>query len=323
MHTSLFFRLFPPPKFMVMRYGGMDISDDAIHYLEYSSSPKGFKISKYAKVDLAPGIVEAGEIKDGKKLKDILIAFDNEHDITHVKVSLPEEKMYLFQADVPSMDATAVRQNIESKLEENVPLAAPDAVFYFNLLSPAMSGGSPRASVSVAPRVYVEEYIALLRSAGISPVAFEAIPKAIARAIVPHHDETTRLIIYMMKGKTGIYIVSGDAVCFTSTIADGTSEIQTAGRPAYIEALSKEINRVYAYWVSRGGSHPPISAIFLAGSAAPALESALQGVVVGADVPVKVVSVWQNVFNLDHYVPPIAHDESLDYIVAAGLAMDS
>ena len=323
MHTSLFFRLFPPPKFMAMKYAGLDISDDAIHFLDYKSAAAGLTIGKYAQAQLPPGVISEGDIKDEKKLGEALSAFDREHDLSYVKISLPEEKTYLFQTDVPSSDGRTVEQNIEFKLEENVPLAAADAVFYFDLLPMSVTGGTLRASVSVVPRTYVERYIALLRGAGMFPIAFEVIPKSLARAIVPHATDVTQLIIYIMNNKTGIYIVSGGVVCFTSTMGKGSVTAAPDTQATYVEALSKEINRVYAYWMSHGGVNPTIHDIMLTGRAAIEFEIILQNVVVGASVPVKVANVWQNAFEVDAYVPPITREESLDYAVAAGLALPS
>ena len=122
MHSSLFFKLFPPPRFLLMKHGGLDISDDAIHFLEYDSTVHGATIGKYACVELPAGCVEDGDIKDGKKLGDALEKLDRAQGITFAKVSLPEEKVYLFQTDVQSTDVKGIVQNIESKLEENVPL---------------------------------------------------------------------------------------------------------------------------------------------------------------------------------------------------------
>ena len=78
MHSSLFFKLFPPPKFMVMKHAGLDINDDAITCLEYAGYPPGAKIHKHSLIDLPASIIEAGEIKDEKALVENLSKLDKE-----------------------------------------------------------------------------------------------------------------------------------------------------------------------------------------------------------------------------------------------------
>lgn len=327
MHTSTFFRFFPPPKFLAMKHAGLDISDDAIYCLEYgnSSASSGWKntIGKFSRIEIANDLIQGGDVKDEKKLVELLADMGKKYGLSYVKVSVPEEKAYLFQTSVPGGTINEVRQNIEFKLEENVPLSAVDAVFYYDLMPLSVTAGSLRASVSVVPRSYIEHNMELVSRAGLFPVAFEVVPKAIARAIVPPDLDKTVLVLHVMHYKTGIYVVSGGVVCFTSTMNWGSHTTVEEGRPSYTELLAKEMNRVYSYWASREGNTSPISHVFLVGHGANAYEIPLSGAIQGATVPVTVANAWQNTIDLDKYVPPISQDDSLEYIVAAGLAMDS
>lgn len=336
MHTSTFFSLFPPPRFMVMKHAGLDISDDMAYCLEYEKKGRHLAVRTHIGVEVPPGLLESGDVKDEKKLIEFLSGLDKKADLTYVKASIPEEKAYLFQTDVPNTDIKGIRENIEFKLEENVPLSAADAVFYYDLLPLSVTKGAIRASVSVVPRTYIEKYISILKDAGMFPVSFEVVPKAIARAIVPPNTDETVIIVHFMKKKTGIYIVSGGVVVFTSTAPWGTdndspksAEGQDAnanpGAPktSFREMVAKEITRVYAYWMSHGGELSPIRRILLTGRGASGYENSLMSAVSGASVSAHVADVWQNAFPLDKYIPPIAQTDSLEYVVAAGLALPS
>lgn len=309
MSVSTFFRLFPPPKLLAMKYFGLDISDDAVYSLEYALTMKGWVVDKHTNFDLPKGVISAGEIVDEATFLNKISEGARANGWTHVKVSIPEEKVYLFQIDVPSADMNTIKQNIESKLEENVPLSARDAVFYFDLLPLSVTGGVLRASVSVVATEYIERYITLLKKAGVFPIAFETVPKALARAIVPPKTDRTELIVNAMKTKTGMYIVSGGVACFTSTV--GVTDAPSLG---------KEIDRIYAYWSSRIGDKSTVSRILLVGENALSLEHTLAGVS-DSNVPVEIANIWTNVFDIDSYIPPISHDDSLKYAVAAGLAI--
>jgi Tfp pilus assembly PilM family ATPase len=320
MHSSLFFKLFPPPKLMVMKHAGLHISDEAVRCLEYDTCKGITTISKYGQVDIPAGLIDGGVMKDEKKVSDLLRDFDHAQDLSYVKVSVPEEKSYLFQTDVPSRDVRVAAQNIEFKLEDNVPLSASDMVFYFDLLPVSASTGSLRASVSVVQRAYVEHLMSLLREVGIYPMAFEVMPKAIARAIIPPKSSGAQMIVYVMARKTGIYIVSGGVVCFTSTIGWG-SQVTASTEKVDTTVLTQEINRIYTYWDSHSVVDSAIEGILLVGRESLRFEEALRRSVADISLGVNIANVWQNALKLEDYVPTISRDDSLDYVVAAGLAM--
>lgn len=321
MHTSLFFKLFPPPKFLVMKHVGLDISDDAIHLIEYSGHAPNLKIAKYTSLDIPEGVVEGGDIKDGKALTSILSKLDHDFKLSYVKVSVQEEKAYLFQTDISTTNPLAIAQNVEFKLEENVPLSVADAVFYFDILPMAVTGGKLRASVSVVPRVHVENVVQILRDAGISPMAFEVVPKSIARTILPVAVASTVMIVHIMRHKTGIYIVSGGVVCFTFTVTWG-AELSANNIKGEIQILTREINRIYEYWSSHNVATSKIEKIVMVGKEAPRYENEINNIVAAVGLTVSIGNVWTNAFSVDSYIPPISKEDSLDYSVAAGLAMD-
>ncbi len=316
--ASSFFKLFPPPKFLLMPHAGLDISDDAITSIAYTGSPRNKRLQEYGLAELPQGLIDGGDIKDEKELISRLTDFAKAHKLSHVKVSVPEEKSYLFSTDVSSGDFDDIEQNIEFKLEENVPLSAPDALFYFDLIPASLKTGHIKASVSVVPRTYIEKNISILKAAGLSPVAFEVVPKSIARATSLAGNYDTRLVIHVMNRKTGLYVVSGNVVNFASTVAVGGKD---PDRTEALASLTKEIDRIQSYWSSHGNG-VPVSDVLLVGSNAPEFESACEHVKNSAPLAVHVANIWQNAFDVDKYLPPISQTESLQYAVAAGLALD-
>lgn len=320
MHRSLFFKLFPPPKFMVMRYAGLDISDDSVHFIDFCPNRCGSSIQKFATAPLPEGTIIDGHIKDEETLKTVLKQFAKENGLTHVKVSVPEEMAYLFQTEVPQSDVHTIGQNIEFKLEESVPLTAKDAIFYFDLMPLSVSGGELRASVSVVPRSYIEHFIGMLSDCGLSPVAFEVVPKALARAVVPSNHEKAVMIAHMMAKKTGVYIVSDGVVCFSSTVPWG-SRMSADGR-SDIGILVREIARIQSYWISHSGASSAISEMILVGKEAPMYMNTLRSGIASTGIEPRVANVWQNAFDINEEIPIIQKEDSLNYAVSAGLALD-
>ncbi len=295
--------------------------------------------------------MHGGDTRDQGVLVGILADFAAKHHLTHVKVSIPEEKAYLFQTDVPPADMSSIRQNIESKLEENVPLAARDALFYFDLM-PSATGAlateassqnlsasqSLRASVSVVPRTYIEHLIFIVESAGLSILAFEVVPRALAQALLPSlsllpispttqssNSSETVMLVHLMNKKTAIYMVYGGIVCFTSTLSH--DERVGDDRLSAADLLTQETNRIHEYWLTRPGARPA-TRILLIGENALSYEKELAGRIIGISAAVSVPHVWDSVLGSGASsgsvnVPQINREDSLTYAVAAGLALSS
>jgi Tfp pilus assembly PilM family ATPase len=322
MLAQKFFKLFPPPKFLDIPHAGLDISDDAVRCIEYSRSGSGFAIHRYGTKILPAGVIEGGEIRDSKTLSENIAALARELKISVVKASLPEEKMYLFATEVPSKNSKEIRQNIEFKLEENIPLSPTESVFFFDLIPLASGvvvknkGGNP-VSVSVAPRTLVVSYLEAIKAAGLTVLSFEVQAKAIARAVVDQHVSGTDMIVYIMNRKTGIYIICGGVVCFTSTISwgydNGTKTVSD------ISELRKQLLQVTNYWTEHGRG-TEIGRIILAGKGA-LVDGLVSHCSPDPKIRVEIGNVWQNTFSHDSYIPPISYEESLDYAIAAGLAL--
>lgn len=311
MFIKYFFKLFPPPNFLNIPYAGLDISDDAIRCIEFSKKMNGLTIHRYGTRKLQPGIVESGYIKNETELIKELSILVKDLKIHTVKSSLPEERMYLFKTEVPSLDESQIRQNIEFKLEENVPLSPTDSLFFFDLFPNKGNTDKTFASVSVAPRELVNSYLKVIRAANLEVISFEIQPKAITRAVLPVDSKETQMIVYGMNNKVGIYIVSAGVLCFTSTININIDSDKNT--------LHHELKKVYTYW-NEHEEGKSINKIILSGMDAMKMseDSKLSP---DPKITVEVAHIWQNAFSSDHYIPPISFNDSLEYVVATGLAL--
>ena len=139
--SSTFFKLFPPPAFLTMPHAGLDISDDGIRCIRYDGSGHARRVGLAAALDFPVGLVDSGDVKDAVEFASLIKDFALKHRIGRVRVSIPEEKVYLFETEVSGTDTRSITQNIEFKLEENVPLSAADALFYYALMPGGPVGG--------------------------------------------------------------------------------------------------------------------------------------------------------------------------------------
>lgn len=312
MFTRTFFKLFPPPHYLNIPYSGLDISEDAIRAVDLGQNSKGFFVRSFGVEPLAKGVIESGQIKDEKALIQGIKNLKDRLKLSVVRASLPEERMYLFKLEVPTTDENEIRQLIEFKLEENVPLSPSEALFFFDLIPNITKVKQRFASVSVAPQELVNGYLNAIKSSGLSVISFDIQPKAIARSVVQIGSLDTEMIVHIMNRKTGVYIVTGGVLCFTSTISWGSENIDNTAD------IKKELGRVYEYWKDRGQS--TIGRIVVSGKTA-VKDGLLSSITPNPATPIEVAKVWRNAFSVDNYIPPISFEDSLDYSVAIGLSL--
>src|SRR3989344_5000220 len=166
---SLFFGMFPPPKYLAMPSVGMDISDHSVRFVEFKQK-NGFKtLSKFGRCSIPDGALSYGDIKDKNKIVQTLAGIAKDRNISYVRCSLPEEKAYVFKTDVPFLNSEETRDNIAFQIEENVPLKVSDVIFDYVFLPPSEENiSSIEVVVSVFPLALVESYLDIYKSANMT-----------------------------------------------------------------------------------------------------------------------------------------------------------
>jgi len=74
-HNNLFFRLFPPPRYLAMPAVGLDITDDIIRCAELKATRHGLALGLFGEVAVPTGAIEEGFIKSKDSVVRVLTAF--------------------------------------------------------------------------------------------------------------------------------------------------------------------------------------------------------------------------------------------------------
>ncbi|MBT3282843.1 pilus assembly protein PilM [bacterium] len=354
---SLFAKFFPTPKFLTIPAVGIDISDNSIHLIEFADKHGRKTLKKFGKYPIPDGVIIKGEIKKIKELTDILKKIKKDNNINFVRASLPEEKAYLFQTQIPG-DVTDenIRSILEFKLEEYVPLSPSSAIFDYNILPNQKDSDLLNVVVAVYPKNTIEKYTVVFEDAGMTLLSLEIEAQAIKRTVVKEGDTGTYMIVDFGKTKTGLSIVSNNVLSFTSTLeveeerltntivkhlkvseaeADRVKNeeglIKTRNNKELFrelmntaESFKDDINKHYRYWQTRvdekGNRVDAIEKIIICGG-----NSNLAGLpeFLSSSLKVKVerANVWANVFLFNDFVPEIDSFNSLSYATAIGLAL--
>jgi type IV pilus assembly protein PilM len=351
-HRSSFLDIFPTPRFLEMPYVGLDISDHALRFVELKRVGQRFELGHYGSENFAKDIIEEGYIKDRVKFTEVLTSFQKKYNLSFIKASLPEEKSYLFKTEIPMMDESDIRDALQFKIEENVPISLADAVYDYRILKiPEPGDKTLKVSVTVVHTKMVGSYLEAFKSAGLTPLELQVESQALAHAAIPYDASETFILISMRENRTVLAIVSQQEVQFTSTLAIGGDTIAASiGKNLNVDAaeiekiregkevresnemflslvnaasaLRDEVQKLLAYWDNHSQEHGhnrTIEKIIISGSdALLGLDDYLSR---SLDMKASIADPWVNILKVKDYIPPLTLREALDYLPALGLAL--
>lgn len=352
--NKLFLKFFPIPYFLEARSFGLDISDESMKYMELLNTKHGMKVGRWGERAIPPGVIESGKITNPEKMEEILSKLRKEEGVKSVRVSLPEEQVYLFQLRLEKSGLKSVKEGIELVLEEHIPIQAQDAIFDYDLVK--QDEQSIEVQVAAIPKNVIDNYMLIFEHSRISVEAFELEAQAISRAVIKKGDMGTYMIVDFGKKRTGIFIVSGGIVMFTFTLDVGGMSLNNVIQKSFnvsleeaekmkqkyglerseenkeifalllnsVSILRDEIVKHFLYWQTHkdeeGKSNPPIEKIFLCGG-----DSNLTGLAdyisVSMKTKVEMANVWINIVNTENFVPEISFRQALAFATAFGLVL--
>ncbi|MFA6524565.1 MAG: pilus assembly protein PilM [Candidatus Paceibacterota bacterium] len=354
MFRNLYYKFFPTPSFLAEPSFGLDISDESLKFVELVATKKGLRVGRYGERKIPSGVIESGKIKEPKRLEEILSSLRKEEGLKSVRVSLPEEQIYLFKLKLEKLGLKSIWEGIELSLEEHVPIMTQNAIFDYKIIKEYDEYFD--LQVAVIPRNIIETYLSIFKNSGLSVSSFEPEVQAISRAVVKKGDLGTYMIVDFGDNRTSISVISQGVVVFTSTLDMGgvmlSRAIQKNFKISFEEAeklkvnyglqrnvpdkeifqvllnslsvLCDEISRHFLYWHTHKDEEekdrPSIKKIILCGG-----DSNLIGLPEYFSVVIKtqvdVANVWVNILDIKKDVPEIDFKQSLSFATALGLAL--
>ncbi len=352
-------KTFPTPSIMSFPCVGVDISDTSLKYIQFArehSSDANLMLTHWGDIEIPVGVIERGNVLDGPKLTAALREMREKSDAKYVNISLPEEHAYLFETSISAgTPFKEIREFLEFRLEENVPLSPRDAYFDYAIVGNAEDGRSKRVAVAVYAKSTIDSYYSVCTEAKVIPLSFEIEAQAISRASVPQGSQGTYMIVDFGKTRMGIGIVHKGVLMYTSTVDVAGTQMSADMRAVLGDLPESELTQIkntkgllhtkdnesvavilekmaqsivdelgirIHYWHSRGidVSEREIKKIILCGGSANLL-GLPEYITEKLEVKAERARVWGNAFSLDTYVPPITRKYSYGYATAIGLAL--
>lgn len=346
-------RYFPTPPYLAMSSCALDISDKSIKYGELLATPLGLRLGRFGNEKIPAGIVVSGKIENENELVRILSSLAKRENLHFVRISLPEEQMYLFSIELPKIVGADVHEAILLQIEEHIPLKAADTTFDYDIISE--NEKTIFVEVLAVASTIIDSYISIFKRSGLVPLSFELEAQAIARAVIPRDDPNPVMVVDFGEARTGASIAHNGRVFFTTTLDIGgisltnmiaknfsisfeeaekmkrsyglssTSNVDDIF-PAVLNGISvlrDELTRHYVYWKTHeedGTKHEKLDRIILCGGDAnlTGLSNYLQASMM---MKVENANAWVNVTTMKSSVPDMSFEESFGYATVLGLAL--
>jgi general secretion pathway protein L len=357
---SVLSHLIPTPTYLTMPSIGVDISDTSLKYVSFESTARAAKtrkIAQWGEISIPNGIVQRGQVQEQNQLVAILNEFKLETKAEFVRLSLPEERAYLFETEIKrSTPLKEIRGLLEFRLEENVPIPSREVTFDYTLLPVSTDKRSVQVAVAAYAKETIMQYYEACLAAGLQPVSFEVEAQAVARAVIPRDIKGAVMLVDFGKTRTGIGIVYKGTLLYTSTyemggdslslalrkvVSDDVAEVEltrlknTQGLVRGVqsaevyEALVSSVSLIkdelatrMQYWHLRNGNSDErrIGSVVLCGGSAN-LKGLPAYLTEELGVPTVRGNVWENSLSLERTIPPIDRWHSFGYATAIGLAL--
>lgn len=314
---------FPAPEYLDVPFSALVFSDTKIKTLNLDK--RTLKPISFSEVDIEPGIIQSGVIKNEDALVESLNKVKSSLNSEFVRFIFPDEASYVFTVNVPVVEGKDASESISFVLEENVPLPLDDITFDFEVVSVKENRDSEgkrelnaKAVVIAMSFAVLESYLKVLDKVSLTPLLCVNESHSMARAVVPDEKDGASTVICVHANSVGIYITSGRLVEFSSTLAISPDDSES-----FTSLVVAEFNKVLNYWKNNNPEEYKNNVkgqlkCFVCGLS-PVCKSVEKAMKSNTEISVSLANVWTNAFSLENYIPDISFEDSLRLGSAIGL----
>ena len=219
---------------------GLDISDLSLKIVKLKKRGQFFELDSFLEEKIEPGIIKGGEIKDEKKLAEIIRESikkvkGEKLKTNYVVASLPEEKAFLQVIQMPRLPEEDLKSAVIYEAENYIPTPLEEVYLDYQIIPPVYDHlDHLDILIAALPKKTVDPYLSALKLAGLRPKVLEIESLAIARALIKNGITTQPiLLIDLGATRTSFIIFSGHSLRFTSSIPVSSSN--------FTEIISKNL----------------------------------------------------------------------------------
>ncbi|MFC1516018.1 type IV pilus assembly protein PilM [Thermodesulfobacteriota bacterium] len=209
---------------------GLDIGSRNIKAAQIEEAKTGSVLKNFGMVDIPPGAIEDGVIKDPQIVSDAIRQLFKENDFNdqNVTLSIGGYSVIVKKIDVKTMSEEELQGTINFEAEQYIPFDIADVNLDFqilgeNELNPAMMG----VLLVAAKKDMIDEYVNLVDSAGLHAVIMDIDAFALQNIFEMNYDveDENVALIDIGASKTSLNILKNMTSVFMRDVSLGCNQI--------------------------------------------------------------------------------------------------
>ena len=216
---------------------GLDVGSTAVRAAEVGGAPDDPALVRAAQVDLPPGAVENGEIKDPEAVAQAL------HELwrrggfrsKQVYMAVGNQRVVVREIVLPWLPEKELKDSLPYQVQEFIPIPVEDAVLDFDVLEEFEHEGAKmlRVLLVAAQRPMVERVVDVAQQAKLEPVGVDLTAFALVRSVGAHDaalfdDTGEEAVIDIGAEITSIVVHEAGVPRFVRMLPTGGNDITNA-----------------------------------------------------------------------------------------------
>jgi type IV pilus assembly protein PilM len=210
---------------------GLDIGSRSIKAAVISETKKGNTLERFGIIDIAPGLIEDGAIKDAEQVSDAIRQLFKNYGIKdhNVALSVGGYSVIVKKINVQAMPEERLQDTISFEAEQYIPFDISDVNLDFQILGEnEINPNQMNVLLVAAKKEMVNDYVNLANMAGLNPCIIDVDAFALQNIYEfnysPTEDENIALID-IGASKTSLNILKGKTSVFMRDVSLGCGQI--------------------------------------------------------------------------------------------------
>ena len=220
---------------------GIDLSDRSIKVAQIKKNNNKLQLYAYGRRDIPRGLIVDGEIREREEVVRLIKKTLSNSKINPIRskfaiYSIPELMGFIRVIEIKQVGEKNIEDAVKHEAQQLFPINVEESYLDWQILSGKNDKKETlKILVAAVPQELVDSYSAVLKDAGLKPMAAEIESIAITRSLI-NKNQSSRpiLIIDLGRDRTSFIIFKNPAVQFTASIPVCGEEI--------IKAVSKKMN---------------------------------------------------------------------------------
>ena len=209
---------------------GLDIGSRTIKAAEVVETKKGRALNNFNTIDIEPGIIEEGAIKDPEAVSAAIRELFKISKLKeqNVAISVGGYSVIVKKINVKTMTEDELHETIHFEAEQYIPFDISDVNLDFQILGESEHNPNQMSVILVAAKKeMVSEYVSLIQMAGLNACIIDVDAFALQNIFELNYapEEENVALIDIGASKTSLNLLKGNASVFMRDVSLGCGQI--------------------------------------------------------------------------------------------------